>query len=82
MSERLDQLTCQTQDLDRRSRELPAALEAAQAQLVEALSVGADAGVVEAFRVQCTSLYEAKLDLVLEAAVVQRALMEEARRGP
>lgn len=82
MSERLDQLTEMTADIHRRSLVLPAQLVQAEADFVEALKVGADARVVEAFRVRAASIYEAKLDLIGEAASVQRGLLEEARDNP
>lgn len=81
MTDSLEQLLAKAASLGTRGAAMRSALTQAEAAYIEALRVGTEARVVEAFRVQCATIYEAKLDLIGEAATVQRQLLE-AGHGP
>lgn len=79
--DRLDDLTAKNLDIVSRGARLPKEQLEAQAAFIEAVRVDADPSVVEAMRLRCSAIFEAQLDLIIEAAHNERELIREMRRG-
>ena len=72
----------QAEDIAARGASLPLQQEAAKADFILEVRRGSSEEVVEAARLRCVSIFEAQLDLVIEAGVNQRALAMESGREP